>query len=93
MIAILVAVLALLAVVAWVAAVIAAMRVVGVSPRGQRLRNYGRLGWWRFTELESDLGEVAVPHLRTYRRAFIAFMICVLAATAAGALLATQAQT
>lgn len=88
MIGIVIAILALFAVVAWVIAAIAAVQVIGMSPKGQKFRNYGRLGWWRFAELEAQLGAGVSTYLRTYQRAFIAFIVCILAATAVSGLLA-----
>ena len=84
MIGIAAAVIGLLAVVAWIIAVISAIRVVGLAPKGQRIRNYVRLGWWQFADIRTDLGPAVDEHIRTYQRAFIAFFVCIFAGFALG---------
>jgi hypothetical protein len=74
-----VGVIALFAVVAWIIAVISAIRIVGLAPKGQRIRNYVRLGWWQFADIRADLGPAADIPIRTYQRAFLAFFACILA--------------
>ena len=81
---ILAGVIGLCAVLAWIIAVISAIRVVGLAPRGERIRNYVRLGWWQFADIRTDLGPAADEHIRTYQRAFIAFFVCILAGFALG---------
>ena len=87
---ILISVIGLLAVFSWVIAVISAIRIVGLAPKGQRIRNYVRLGWWRFGEIRTDLGEAAAPHITTYQRAVTAFLMLIVAGIAVGSFLTTQ---
>jgi hypothetical protein len=42
------------------------------------MRNYYRLGWWKFAQIQADAGPAVETHIRTYKRAFIAFFVCVL---------------
>ena len=74
-----VGIIGLFAVMAWIVAVISAIRIVGLAPKGQKIRNYVRLGWWQFAAIRQDLGPAADLHIRTYQRAFIAFFACILA--------------
>ena len=92
MIGVVVGVLGLFAVFAWVLAVISAINIVRLTPAGQRLRTYGRLGWWKFDDIRATIGSSADPHIRTYQRAFIAFILCVLASIVIGGLLSVTAQ-
>jgi hypothetical protein len=68
----------LVAVLSWIVAVIAAIQIVGLAPKGTKIRNYYRLGWWKFADIKTDIGPAADIHIRTYQRAFIAFFVCVL---------------
>lgn len=72
-------VIGLLAVVAWIVAVVSAIRIVGLAPKGQRIRNYVRLGWWQFADIRQDLGPAADLHIRSYQRAFLVFFACIFA--------------
>jgi hypothetical protein len=92
MIGVVIAVLGLFAVFAWGLALISAIRIVRMAPAGQRLGTYVRLGWWRFADVEAVIGPEVEPLLRTYRRAFLAFFFCVLAAIGIGGLLSVTAQ-
>ena len=87
-----VGVLGLFAVVAWVLAVISAINIVRLTPKGQRLRTYGQLGWWQFDKVRATAGPAVDPHIRTYQRAFLAFFLCVLASMVIGGLLSVTAQ-
>jgi hypothetical protein len=87
---ILVSVVGLLAVVAWIVAVVSAVRIIGLAPRGQRIRNYVRLGWWQFADIRQDLGPAVDLHIRTYQRAFVVFFACIFAGMAVG-IIATMA--
>ena len=53
-ISIAIGILGLFAVVAWVVAVISAVQIVRLAPAGERLRTYGRLGWWRFDAIREQ---------------------------------------
>jgi hypothetical protein len=71
---------------AWCVAVYSAWQVTNLSPKGQKLKNYFALGWWRFAELESRIGPDVRPILDRYRNAFFVFFACVLGAALAGVL-------
>lgn len=88
---IVVGVVGLLAVFSWIVAVIAAIQVVRLAPKGERMRTYGRLGWWQFAQIRADLGEAVSPHITAYQRAVAAFLFLVIAGIAVGMFLATQA--
>lgn len=92
MLGVVIGVLALFAIFAWGLAVISAVQIVRLAPAGQRLRTYGQLGWWRFDQIRSAAGAAVEPHIRTYQRAFIAFIVCVLASIVIGGLLSITAQ-
>ena len=92
MIGVVISVLGLFAIFAWGLAVISAIQIVRLAPEGQRLRTYGRLGWWRFDDIRAATGPAVDPHIRTYQRAFIAFIVCVLASILVGGLLSVTAQ-
>jgi hypothetical protein len=92
MIGVVIGVLGLFAVFAWGLAVISAIQIVRLTPAGQRLRTYGQLGWWQFEKVRAAAGAAVDPHIRTYQRAFIAFIICVLASIVIGGLLSITAQ-
>lgn len=85
-------VLMLLAVFSWVIAVIAAIQVVRLAPKGQRLRTYGQLGWWRFDDIRNALGEAVSPHIMTYKRAVVAFLVLIVAGLVLASLVSTQIQ-
>ncbi len=93
MISILITVIGALALFSWVVALIAALRIVGLAPKGEKFRVYGRLGWWNFDGVRALTGPTADPHIQAYQRAFIAFIACVIIAIVAGTLLAAVAQT
>ena len=77
------ALIALLAAAAWAVAVHAALSVVSLAPKGEKLRSYFDLGWWRFSVLEQRIGPGARAPLRRYRNAFLAFFGCIAAMMAA----------
>jgi hypothetical protein len=85
-------VLGLLVIVAWVAAVMAALQIVGLAPKGEKLRTYGQLGWWQFDKIRATIGPAADLPIRTYQRAFIVFIVIVVLGAAGGVLLGTQPQ-
>jgi hypothetical protein len=90
---ILIGVLGLLVIVAWVAAVMAALQIVGLAPKGEKMRTYGQLGWWQFDKIRATIGPAADLPIRTYQRAFIVFIVIVVLGAAGGVLLGTQPQT
>jgi hypothetical protein len=92
MIGVVVGVLGLFAVFAWIVAVVSAVQIVRLAPKGTRVRTYGRLGWWKFDDIRRDIGPAADQHIRTYQRAFIAFIVCVLVSIVIGGLLSVTAQ-
>ncbi len=92
MISALIGVLGLFGLLAWGLAVFSAIQIVRLTPIGQRLRTYGQLGWWQFDAIRATVGPRADSHIRTYRRAFVAFIVCVLASIAVGGLLSVTAQ-
>ncbi len=58
---------------AWVVASYSAISVSSMSPKGEKVLNYFRLGRLKFAELEDRLGPGAMPHLRRYRVALFSF--------------------
>jgi hypothetical protein len=63
----------LIAFIAWAIAALAALNVVSLAPKGEKLSVYFQLGLWRFAALEARLGAAVRPHLIRYRRAFFVF--------------------
>ncbi len=60
--------------------------VLGLAPKGQRLRTYNRLGMWNFGAIRTELGPAVDPHLSVMRRGayiFLAMFILVLAVAVA----------
>ena len=92
MIVVILSVVGLLAIFAWFVALMSAIQIVRLAPKGAGMRTYGRLGWWKFSEIRSELGPRVEPHITAYQRAFVAFFICVLGAVAVSFLLSLQAQ-
>lgn len=70
----------LVAVVAWNIAVIAAFRIIKLAPAGQRLDAWFALGWWRFAKVRELAGDTAIPHIKRYIQAFLAFFAAIIAA-------------
>ena len=62
------------------AAVISALSIIGLAPKGQKLKAYFALGWWRFAQVEAIAGPAAAPYIARYRKAFLAFFACIFAA-------------
>ena len=92
MISIVLSVMMLLAVLAFAAAVIAAVQIVTLAPKGQKLTTYGQLGWWQFDKIRATVGPAGDVPIRTYQRAFVVFMVIVVLAAVGGTLLGAQAQ-
>jgi hypothetical protein len=92
MLSIVIGILGLFAVVAWVVAVMSAIQIVRMAPAGEKLRTYGRLGWWKFDVIRQQIGDAVDLPIRSYQRAFVAFFICVLASIVIGGLLGVTAQ-
>ena len=92
MLSILIGILGLFAVVAWVVAVMSAIQIVRLAPAGEKLRTYGRLGWWKFDAIRQQIGAAVDLPIRSYQRSFVAFFICVLASIVIGGLLGVTAQ-
>ncbi len=87
MVTTLITALAFAALAAWVIAVTAALSIIGLAPKGQKLKAYFALGWWRFARVEAIAGPAAAPYIARYRQAFLAFFACIFAAMAAAILL------
>ena len=77
---------------AWVIAVFAAIQLVRLAPKGEKLKTYGKLGWWQFDEIRKTIGPAADQPIRVYQRAFIAFIGLVFAAMIAGVALGAMTQ-
>ena len=92
MIVVLLALLGFLALACWGLAAWAAIAVVTMSESGQRLKNYFRLGLWKFAMLETALGPSVVPHLRRYRLAFMSLSAVILCIVIVAGLLAVERQ-
>lgn len=90
---IIIGVLGLLVIVAWIVAVMAAIQIVGLAPKGEKIRTYGQLGWWQFDKIRATIGPAADLPIRTYQRAFVVFIVIVVLGAVSGVLLGTQAQT
>jgi hypothetical protein len=78
MIPIVLGIIGTVAAAAWIFAVVSAIQIVGLAPQGTRMRNYFRLGWWKFAEIRADAGAAIDPHVRNYRLAFFVFFACIL---------------
>lgn len=85
-------VVVLAAVVAWNVAVIAAFRIARLAPAGQRLDTWFFLGWWKFAKVRELAGDAAIPHIKRYIQAFLAFFAAVLTAVIIVVLAAMAAQ-
>ena len=92
MITIVLTIMAALGFFAWGIAVLSAIRIVSLAPKGERVRTYGKIGWWQFAEIRENLGPAVEPHIRAYQRAFIVFLTLVILAMIAGTLLGATAQ-
>ena len=79
-----VSIIGLAAVAAWVLVVWSAMTLVSIAPRGGRLATLNDLGFWRFAAIEARVGPDALTPIDRYRKAFIAFFLCILAGALAG---------
>ena len=66
------------AMLSWLVAVIQAIQIVSLAPKGERLGSYFALGWWKFGQIEAKAGPAAVPHIKIYQRAVIAFLAFVI---------------
>ena len=77
-------IIGLAAVAAWALAVWSGMSLVSIAPRGGRLATLFDLGWWRFAAIEARIGPSAKTPIDRYRKAFLAFFLCILAGAAAG---------
>lgn len=69
----------LIAFIAWAFAALAALNVVNLAPKGEKLTSYFQLGMWRFAALEAKLGPQVKPHLTRYKRAFYVFFAVIIA--------------
>lgn len=58
---------------AWLVAVISAISILGLTPKGSKLKACFDLGWWRFDKLRTLIGPAAEPHLKRYRLSLLAF--------------------
>ncbi|MGE0239103.1 MAG: hypothetical protein AB7F09_27245 [Parvibaculaceae bacterium] len=67
----------LAAFIAWAMAGLAALNVVSLAPKGEKLSVYFQLGLWRFAALEARLGAGVKPHLVRFKRAFYVFFAVV----------------
>ncbi len=90
---ILIGVAGLMVVMSWIVALVSAIQIVSLAPKGQKLRTYGQLGWWQFDKIRATVGSAADLPIRTYQRAFIAFLTLVILGAVAGVFLGGQAQT
>lgn len=93
MLGMLILVSALVAVVAWNIAVIAAFRIARLAPAGRRLDAWFSLGWWRFAKVRELAGDAAIPHIKRYIQAFLAFFAAVLTAMILAGLIAMAARS
>jgi hypothetical protein len=57
-------------------------------PRRREDQSYGQLGWWQFDKIRAAVGPAAEQPIRTYRRAFIVFIVIVILGAAAVPLVA-----
>jgi hypothetical protein len=76
---------------AWGIATLSAIQIVMMAPKGTRFSTYGQVGWWRFDEIRQALGPATEAHIVTYKRAFVAFLICVIIAMIFGTIAGGQA--
>ena len=87
MLGIVLAVLGLMAIFSWVVALASAIRIVSFAPKGQRMRTYGRIGWWKFADIRTALGPAVDPNIQAYQRSFVAFFVCLIASIAIGSMM------
>ncbi|WP_172123380.1 MULTISPECIES: hypothetical protein [unclassified Devosia] len=73
---ILLGVVALFALLTLIVAVVQAMAMVRLAAQ-PGLASLFPFGWWKFSALEVRGGARALPHLRVYKRAVIAFLVFV----------------
>ena len=85
-------VIALVAVAAWCVAVFSAFRVITLVPAGQRLKAWSSLGWWQFDKVRGLAGDAAVPHVKRYIQAFVAFFAAVIGVIVIAAIAAIAEQ-
>ena len=77
-------VILLFAVVALMVAARQAFVLWRLAPKGHRYRNYLWLGTWRFGLIEDMIGSAARPEIEIYKRAYIAFLLLIVAGLAIG---------
>jgi hypothetical protein len=70
------------AVATWIVALWSALNVIGLSPKGEKLTNYFRLGRLQFKAIEASAGPAVVPHTRRFGWALLAFLVVVIAGAA-----------
>ncbi|MEO6015385.1 MAG: hypothetical protein ABIQ30_17590 [Devosia sp.] len=92
MISIVLSVMGLLAVVSWVVAIISAIQIVGLAPKGSKMKIYGQLGWWRFDQIRAIVGPAGEKPIQAYQRSFMVFIILVVVAAVGATLLGAQAR-
>ncbi len=72
----------IVAVGAWLVAAVSAVTLVGRAPSGGRFATLMDFGWWRFSAIEGRIGPASRAPVARYRKAFLVFFACVLAAIA-----------
>jgi hypothetical protein len=92
MLSVLIAMLGIAALACWLVAATAALAVVGLAPRGQKLKAYVDLGWWRFAAVERIAGAAARAPMARYRKAFIGFFASIAGLMATSFLLIIERQ-
>ena len=90
---IVIAVIGALGVFAWIIVAISVVQLLRLAPKGQKVRVYGKLGWWNMTDIRAIVGPAAEPHILAMKRAGIAFVVCVLVGIGLGALLGALSPT
>ncbi len=85
---ILIGIAGLLVIGTWALAIMSAMQIVSLAPEGEKFKVYGQLGWWQFDKIRAAVGPAAEQPIRTYRRAFIVFIVIVILGAAAVPLVA-----
>ncbi len=90
---IILAVVAMLGVFAWIIVAISVVQLLRLAPKGQRVRVYGKLGWWNMADIRAIVGPAADPHIRAMKRAGIAFVACVVIGIGLGVILGAVSQT
>ena len=86
-------VVGLLGAFAWIIVAISVVQLLRLAPKGEKMRVYGKLGWWNFADIRTIVGPAADQHILAMKRGGIAFVACVVLGIGLGAILSALPQT